>query len=100
MMSRSFFPFVLVFLSLSKYGNANLMMQTLKTYIVHPAKNTALLITGSVLTLNSLNQWNLFDIKYISGGQVEQMMVVNVLAIFQFFLGWKAIATKKQVLNQ
>ena len=94
MMSRSVFPFVLVFLSLSKYGNANLMMQTLKTYILHPAKNTTLLISGSVVTLNSLNQWNIFDIKYILGANVEQMMIVNILAICQFFLGWRAIATK------
>lgn len=71
------------------------MMQTLKNYIVHPAKNTTLLISGCVITLNSLNQWNIFDIKYVLGGNVEQMMVVNVLTIFQFFLGWRAIAKKE-----
>lgn len=94
MMSRSFFPFAPVFSSLSKHSNTNLMMQTLKNYIAHPPQNASLLISGSVVMLNSLNQWNVFDIKYILGTNVEPMMIVNVLAICQFFLGWRAIATK------
>ena len=71
-----------------------MIMPMLENYIVHPAKNPALLISGSVVTLTSLNQWNIFDIRYISGGSIEYVMIVNVLSVLQFLIGWKTTAKK------
>ena len=88
------FLFFMQFLPLSKLYHVNMMMPLLENYIVHPAKNPALLISGSVVTLTSLNQWNIFDIRYISGGSIEYVMIVNALSVLQFLIGWKA-TTKK-----
>ena len=71
-----------------------MITQTLENYIVHPARNPSLLISGSVITMTSLSQWNLFDIKYITGGNVEYMMLVNTLSVLQFVLGWRSKAKK------
>jgi len=61
MISKPFLSFTLGFLSLSKIGQTNLILQTLESYIVHPVKNPTLLISGSVVTITSLSQWNIFD---------------------------------------
>jgi len=61
---------------------------------VHPAKNPTLLISGSVVTITSLSQWNLFDMRNISGGTVEYMMIINALSLLQFLIGWRATAKK------
>ena len=61
---------------------------------MYPAKNPTLLISGSVVTITSLSQWNIFDIKYFSGGTVEHMMIINALSVLQFLLGWRTNAKK------
>ena len=94
MIPRPFLSFTLGFLSLAKIGQSNMIIQTLENYIVYPAKNPALLISGSVVTITSLSQWNLFDMRNVSGGTVEQMMVVNALSLLQFLIGWRATAKK------
>ncbi len=76
---------------LSKINQDNIT-QTLENYILHPAKNPSLLISGSVITMTSLSQWNIFDIKNVTGGNVECMMLVNTLSVLQFVLGWKSKA--------
>ena len=86
--------FTIYFMSLSKIRHNNMITQTLENYIVHPARNPSLLISGSVITMTSLSQWNLFDIKYITGGNVEYMMLVNTLSVLQFVLGWRSKAKK------
>lgn len=84
-------------LPLSKIGHVNdYMILTLENYLARPVRNTSLLISGSVITLNSLNQWHVFDIGTISGGSVEQTMIINALSILQFFIGWQTIAKKKE----
>ena len=94
MIPRPFLSFTLGFLSLAKIGQTNMIIQTLENYIVYPAKNPTLLISGSVMTITSLSQWNLFDMRNVSGGTVEQMMVVNALSLLQFLIGWRAAAKK------
>ena len=94
MIPRPFLSFTLGFLSLAKIGQSNMIIQTLGNYIGYPAKNPALLISGSVVTITSLSQWNLFDMRNVSGGTVEQMMVVNALSLLQFLIGWGATAKK------
>ena len=94
MIPKSFPFFTISFLSLSKIGHDNMITQTIENYVVHPAKNPSLLISGSVITMTSLSQWNIFDIKYITGGNVECMMLVNTLSVLQFVLGWKSKAKK------
>lgn len=75
------------------------MIQSLESYIIYPAKNPTLLISGSVVTMTSLSQWNLFDVKYITGRNVEQMMIVNTLSILQFLICWKVTAKKAKSEN-
>ena len=94
MIPRPFLSFTLGFLSLAKIGQTNMIIQTLENYIVYPAKNPTLLISGSVMTITSLSQWNLFDMRNVSGGTVEQMMVVNALSLLQFLIGWRSTAKK------
>jgi len=94
MILKPFLPFSLVFLSLSKIGQTSIIIQTLESYIVYPAKNPALLISGSVVTITSLSQWNIFDMRNVSGGTVEQMMIINTLSILQFLLGWRTTIKK------
>jgi len=94
MIPKPFLPFSLVFLSLSKIGQTSIIIQTLESYIVYPAKNPTLLISGSVVTITSLSQWNIFDMRNISGGFVEQMMIINALSILQFILGWRTTIKK------
>ena len=94
MIPKPFLPFSLVFLSLSKIGQTSIIIQTLESYIVYPAKNPALLISGSVVTITSLSQWNIFDMRNVSGGTVEQMMIINTLSILQFLLGWRTTIKK------
>lgn len=66
---------------------------------MYPAKNPSLLISGSVMTITSLSQWNIFDIKYFSGGTVEQMMIINALSVLQFLLGWRSNAKAKSEIK-
>jgi hypothetical protein len=94
MILKPFLPFSLVFLSLSKIGQTNFIIQTLGSYIVYPAKNPTLLISGSVVTITSLSQWNIFDMRNVSGGIVEQMMIINALSILQFLFGWRTTIKK------
>lgn len=94
MIPKPFLPFSLVFLSLAKIGQTNFIIQTLESYIVYPAKNPTLLISGSVVTITSLSQWNIFDMRNVSGGTVEQMMIINALSLLQFLLGWRSTAKK------
>ena len=94
MIPKPFLSFSLVFLSLYKIGQANIIIQTLETYVIYPARNPTLLISGSVVTITSLSQWNIFDIKYFSGGTVEHMMIINALSVLQFLLGWRTTAKK------
>jgi len=94
MIPKPFLPFSLVFLSLSKIGQTSIIIQTLESYIVYPAKNPTLLISGSVVTITSLSQWNIFDMRNVSGGIVEQMMIINALSILQFILGWRTTIKK------
>jgi hypothetical protein len=35
--------------------------------------------------------------KNISGGTLEQMMIINTLSILQFLLGWRTIAKKAKL---
>jgi hypothetical protein len=93
MIPKPFLSF-LVLLSLSKIGQTGIIIQTLENYLVYPAKNPALLIFGSVVTVTSLSQWNIFDIKYFSGGTVEHMMIINTLSVIQFLLMWRTNAKK------
>jgi len=81
MISKPFLSFTLGFLSLAKIGQTNLILQTL-------------LISGSVVTITSLSQWNIFDMRNISGGTVEHMMIINALSILQFLIGWRTTAKK------
>lgn len=67
------------------------------SYVAYPAKNPSLFISGSVVTLTSLNQWNLFDVKSLFGGSVEQMMVLNALSIVQFIIGCRATMKKDKM---
>ncbi|MGI0003155.1 MAG: hypothetical protein ACRD91_02910 [Nitrosopumilaceae archaeon] len=94
MIPKPFLSFTLGFLSLAKIGQANLIIQTLESYIVYPVKNPTLLISGSVVTITSLSQWNIFDMRNISGGTVEQMMIINALSLLQFLIGWRSTAKK------
>ena len=94
MIPKPFLSFSLLFLSLSKIGQTNIIIQALGNYLVYPAKNPTLLISGSVVTITSLSQWNVFDIKYFSGGTVEHMMIINALSLLQFLLGWRTNAKK------
>ena len=94
MIPKPLLSFSLVFLSLCKIGQANIIIQTLGTYVIYPARNPTLLISGSVVTITSLSQWNIFDIKYFSGGTVEHMMIINALSVLQFLLGWRTTAKK------
>ena len=94
MIPKPFLSFTLGFLALVKIGQTSLIIQTLENYIVFPAKNPTLLISGSVVTITSLSQWNIFDIKYFSGGNVEHMMIINALSVLQFLLGWRSTAKK------
>jgi hypothetical protein len=94
MMPKHFFSFTLGLLSLVKVGQTNFIIQTLESYLVLPAKNPTLLISGSVVTITSLSQWNIFDLKNFSGGTVEHMMIINVLSVVQFIIGWKSAAKK------
>ncbi len=66
---------------------------------MYPAKNPSLLISGSVMTITSLSQWNIFDIKYFSGGTVEQMMIINALSVLQFLLVWRSNAKAKSEIK-
>lgn len=61
---------------------------------MYPAKNPTLLISGSVVTITSLSQWNIFDMRNVSGGIVEQMMIINALSILQFLFGWRTTIKK------
>ena len=94
MIPNAFLSFTLGFLALVKIGQTRLIIQTLENYIVFPAKNPTLLISGSVVTITSLSQWNIFDIKYFSAGNVEHMMIINALSVLQFLLGWRSTAKK------
>ena len=94
MIPKPFLSFTLGFLSLAKIGQTSLIIQTLENYIIYPAKNPTLLISGSVVTITSLSQWNLFDMRNISGGTVEQMMIINALSLLQFLIGWRTTAKK------
>ena len=94
MIPNPFLFFTLGFLALVKIGQTSLIIQTLENYIIFPAKNPTLLISGSVVTITSLSQWNIFDIKYFSGGNVEHMMIINTLSVLQFLLGWRSTAKK------
>ena len=94
MIPKPFLSFTLGFLSLAKLGQTSLIIQTLENYIIYPAKNPTLLISGSVVTITSLSQWNLFDMRNISGGTVEQMMIINALSLLQFLIGWRTTAKK------
>lgn len=88
--------FTFVFVPLSKIGHHNLFAHIMESYLAYPVRNPSLLISGSVVTLTSLNQWNIFDIRHITGGNVEQMMIVNALSIIQFVIGWRASAKKEK----
>lgn len=94
MIPKAFLFFTLGFLSLAKISYTNFIIQSLGSYLAYPAKNPTLLISGSVVTITSFNQWNLFDMRNIFGGTAEHMMVINALSILQFFVGWRAIAKK------
>ena len=94
MIPKPFLSFTLGFLSLGKIGQANLIIQTLESYIVYPVKNPTLLISGSIVTITSLSQWNIFDMRNISGGTVEHMMIINALSLLQFLIGWRSTAKK------
>ena len=94
MIPKPFLSFSLAFLSLSKISQTSIIIQTLENYLVHPAKNPTLLISGSVVTITSLSQWNVLDIKYFSGGTIEHMMIINALSVLQFLLGWRTNAKK------
>jgi hypothetical protein len=69
-------------------------MHTLENYVIFPARNPTLLISGSVVTITSLSQWNIFDVKNFSGGTVEHMMIINALSVVQFIVGWRTAAKK------
>lgn len=97
MMPKHFFSFTLGFLSLVKIGQVIFVLQTLQSYVVFPAKNPTLLISGTVVTITSLSQWNVLDMRNISGGTLEQMMVINTLSILQFLLGWRTTAQKAKL---
>jgi hypothetical protein len=94
MIPKHFLSFSLVFLSLSKIGQAGFIMHTLENYVIFPARNPTLLISGSVVTITSLSQWNIFDVKNFSGGTVEHMMIINALSVVQFIVGWRTAAKK------
>src|SRR3990172_13199922 len=94
MILKPFLPFSVVILSLAKIGQTSIIIQTLESYIVYPAKNPALLISGSVVTITSLSQWNIFDMRNVSGGTVEQMMIINALSVLQFLIGWRTTVKK------
>ncbi len=94
MIPKPFLSFTLGFLSLAKIGKTNLILQTLESYIVYPAKNPTLLISGSLVTITSLSQWNIFEMRNISGGIVEHMMIINALSLLQFLIGWRTTAKK------
>ena len=94
MIPKPFLSFTLGFLAIAKIDQANLIIQTLESYIVYPVKNPTLLISGSVVTITSLSQWNIFDMRNISGGTVEQMMIINALSLLQFLIGWRSTAKK------
>jgi hypothetical protein len=96
MTPKPFLSFSLLFLSLSKIGQSNIIIQALENYLVYPAKNPTLLISGSVVTMTSLSQWNIFDIKYFSGGTIEHMMIINTLSVIQFLLMWRTNAKKEK----
>lgn len=96
MIPKPLLSFSLAFLSLSKIGQASIIIQTLENYIVYPTKNPALLISGSIVTITSLSQWNIFDIKYFSGGTIEHMMIINALSVIQFLLVLRANAKKEK----
>lgn len=94
MIPKPFLSFSLLFLSLSKIGQTGIIIRTLGNYVIFPARNPTLLISGSVVTITSLSQWNIFDIKNFSGGTVEHMMIVNALSVVQFIIGWRSAAKK------
>lgn len=94
MIPKPFLSFSLVLLSLSKIGQTGIIIRVLENYVVFPVKNPTLLISGSVVTITSLSQWNVFDIKYLSGGTVEHMMIINALSVIQFIFGWRTNAKK------
>jgi len=94
MIPKPFLSFSLLFLSLSKIGQTGIIIRTLENYLILPARNPTLLISGSVVTITSLSQWNIFDIKNFSGGTVEHMMIVNALSVVQFIIGWRSAAKK------
>lgn len=94
MMTKSYFFFISLFLPISKTSNSSLILHSLEHYIKSPVKNPTLLISGSVVTITSLSQWGIFDIRYLFGGNIEQTMIVNTLAIVQFIIGWRATARK------
>lgn len=94
MIPKPFLSFSLVLLSLSKIGQTGIIIRALENYVVFPVKNPTLLISGSVVTITSLSQWNVFDIKYLSGGTVEHMMIINALSVIQFIFGWRTNAKK------
>jgi len=94
MIPRPFLSFTLGFLALSKIGQTNLIIQTLESHILYPAKNPTLLISGSVVAITSLSQWNIFDLRNMSGGTVEHMMIINALSVLQFLIGWRTTAKK------
>ena len=96
MIPKPFLSFSLAFLSLSKIGQTSIIIQALGNYLVYPAKNPTLLISGSVVTITSLSQWNIFDIKYFSGGTIEHMMIINALSVMQFLLMWRTNAKKEK----
>lgn len=92
MTTKPFF-FTLALFPLSKIGQSSFMTQIFGNYLFL-IRNPNMLISGSVVTLNSLNQWNIFNINYIFGGSMEQMMIINVLSVLQFMLGWRTAAKK------
>lgn len=94
MIPKPFLSFSLVLLSLSKIGQTGIIIRALENYVVFPVKNPTMLISGSVVTITSLSQWNVFDIKYLSGGIVEHMMIINALSVIQFIFGWRTNAKK------
>lgn len=93
MIPKPFLSFSLVLLSLSKIGQTGIILRALEN-LVFPVKNPTLLISGSVVTITSLSQWNVFDVKYLSGGIVEHMMIINALSVIQFIFGWRTNAKK------
>ena len=92
MTTKPFF-FTLAFFPLLKIGQSSFVTQILGSYL-YPARNPSMLISGSMVTLTALNQWNIFNIHYIFGGSLEQMMIINVLSVMQFILGWRTAAKK------